>query len=365
MKKIGYPLFILVMILFSCHYQQPKETTSEKQQETFYYNDGNDDRSHDANYYLSKGYQVFPEFDLAIKSPCQLTDQSLQSSANHDFIMGCFVNEHSNRDMEFYQVIINKLPLGYRDLNKTEQKDFEAEMLDKLADGGSKDVVFYDSISGKVFDFTQNGYSARALVFIWNGKTYGFTLITNNELDKNFNKWTNKIELLKAVKIASVMSQDKKGMIEKKEIPSDWNTFSHPLFDIAYPPKWEEFDTGYEKTVLAVMSPYVDDFTFRQNLNIIISNENRSFDKIWESLSKQMRRMPGYKVLQRTDFILDGVAGKRTEYNALLNDFYLRSVTYEFLIKGKLITMTFATDDRFYDRQKHQIENIVKSLTLK
>jgi len=146
-----------------------------------------------ANYYISKGYQVFQKFNLAIKLPVKLTDMSSQTKSNNDLFYGGFLNKNSETKVVFYQVIINPLPAGYKDLNPSEKKTFEAKLLSEKFPGNKEKVVFM-GVDAFVLSYKQNGYSGRSLVFIKYGKTYGFNIMTNDDITSKFNSMTNNIE---------------------------------------------------------------------------------------------------------------------------------------------------------------------------
>lgn len=146
-----------------------------------------------ASYYISKGYQVFQKFNLAIKLPVKLTDMSSQTKSNNGLFYGGFLNKNSESKVVFYQVIINPLPAGYKDLNPSEKKIFEAKLLSEKFPGNKEKVVFM-GVDAFVLSYKQNGYSGRSLVFIKYGKTYGFNIMTNDDITSKFNSMTNNIE---------------------------------------------------------------------------------------------------------------------------------------------------------------------------
>ena len=146
-----------------------------------------------ASYYLSKGYQVFTKYNLAFKFPVKLTDMSSQTKSNNGLFYGGFLNKNSKSKVVFYQVIINHLPAGYKDLNPSEKKTFEAKLLSEKFPGNKEKVVFM-GVDAFVLSYKQNGYSGRSLVFIKYGKTYGFNIMTNDNITSKFNSMTNNIE---------------------------------------------------------------------------------------------------------------------------------------------------------------------------
>ena len=119
MHVLGVIIFSLFLLYFGLVNQfYPIELRSAKStfggQSYIFLNEGKD-----ANYYLSKGYQVFKKFNLAIKLPVKLTDMSSQTKSNNGLFYGGFLNNNSESKVVFYQVIINPLPAG-----GTEEFDF-------------------------------------------------------------------------------------------------------------------------------------------------------------------------------------------------------------------------------------------------
>jgi len=194
MKTIQLKLFVSALLIFPFMSQssngdpsffipnsgEPRMTTLSSQEKN-------------ASYYISKGYQVFKKFNLAIKLPVKLTDMSSQTKSNNDLFYGGFLNKNSESKVVFYQVIINPLPAGYKDLNPSEKKTFEAKLLNEKFPGNKKKVVFM-GVNAFVLSYRQNGYSGRSLVFIKYGKIYGFNLMTNDDITSKFNAMTNNIE---------------------------------------------------------------------------------------------------------------------------------------------------------------------------
>lgn len=150
----------------------------------------------DASYYKSKGFQVFPDYSLAVKMPVILKDVSGQTKEHHDCNYGAMADEYSKEKRAFYQVIIDRLPASFGVLSKAEQDAY----IDKIytsSTGVTKKVVFgAEKLTAFVMSFKQNGMTGKGIIIVRNGNNYGFTLITNYKLLERFNTLTNSIEFI-------------------------------------------------------------------------------------------------------------------------------------------------------------------------
>jgi len=194
-KTTPFPLVFFTIVFTSC--QNPNPSNASKNIDNIDYQVDDDNQVlKNADYYKSKGYQVFSEYDLALSCPCNLEDGSTQISEQYDFNYGCIENQNSKSNLVFYQILINKLPFEYKNLGAIEKEDFENKMLNLSGIKECKGFVFCDSINTKVCDYTKGEFSAKAMFFVWNGRTYIFNLITNDNLEGKFNTWLKQIALI-------------------------------------------------------------------------------------------------------------------------------------------------------------------------
>lgn len=145
----------------------------------------------DAKYYISKGFQIFQQYKLAIKTPCKLEDISDKVKGNFDFCYGGFENKDSNTDFVFYQIMINKFPAGYFNATKEKKKEVEEKFLYLTFPGEQKKVVF-NGLNACIVSYKNQKYNGKALLFIRDGSTYVFNLLGNN-IESRFNALTNNI----------------------------------------------------------------------------------------------------------------------------------------------------------------------------
>ena len=146
----------------------------------------------DAAYYRSKGYQVFPEFEFAVKCPCTLSDISQRVHGDNDLSYGCTMNENSDEKFIMYQILVKKVPDGYLYASVDKKKEVEEKLFTSF-DGETKRVVF-NGVNAVVISYNNKGITGRAIAFIKNGATFTFNLMTNDGLEENFNSLTNNIK---------------------------------------------------------------------------------------------------------------------------------------------------------------------------
>ena len=146
-------------------------------------------QNRDITYYKSKGFQVFPQYHLAVKCPVLLTDISNKSKANFDLHYGGVEN-----DANFYELIIFDLPLGYRDLSADEKTKFEIKFLSDKFPG--KTVITEMGgkvISAKVMEYSHQQGQGKGFAFIFEGKVFAFNVIAKTGVSEKFNTLTNNI----------------------------------------------------------------------------------------------------------------------------------------------------------------------------
>lgn len=146
----------------------------------------------DEGYYQLKGYQTFPQFSFAVKCSCTLEDISRKMNGDYDLTQACIMNENSFDKLVMYQVLVKKCPEGFIHAPESERKKFE-EKLSSFFEGQKQKVVF-NGVNSTVISYTDKGRTGKAIVFIKNGATYTFNLITNDGLDQKFNALTNNIK---------------------------------------------------------------------------------------------------------------------------------------------------------------------------
>ena len=224
---------ISIFLLSSCQYKVKSEGGNAVLEDSI--------MSDSANLSIDD-YQYFNECGFAIKAPCLLEDVSQQASGNFFLNYGGVINEGNPSRMAAYQVIVNRLPIGYKDLSKHELSNLVDDLMKKGLGGfsNSKAIKFsYNEYPGYVAECTTKGYAQKGVMFWKDNFIICLTVITNDELDKKFNKFTNSFKDIELTNINAKSSQEI-SMQPIKEIgyslyiPCDLRKAEMQGFDIYY-----------------------------------------------------------------------------------------------------------------------------------
>lgn len=224
---------ISIFLLSSCQYKVKSEGGNAVLEDSI--------MSDSANLSIDD-YQYFNECGFAIKAPCLLEDVSQQASGNFFLNYGGVINEGNPSRMAAYQVIVNRLPIGYKDLSKHELSNLVDDLMKKGLGGFSnnKAIKFsYNEYPGYVAECTTKGYAQKGVMFWKDNFIICLTVITNDELDKKFNKFTNSFKDIELTNINAKSSQEI-SMQPIKEIgyslyiPCDLRKAEMQGFDIYY-----------------------------------------------------------------------------------------------------------------------------------
>ena len=148
-----------------------------------------------ARTYVEKGFRLsFPEYGFSLDAPCEMKDVSAHSSGDFLINYGGVTDGDNPEKMAAYQLIVIRVPVGYKDLSKDEYE----KMVDKaLKMQAQKFKVFkpirfsYDEYPGYACETTHNGYGQKGVYFVKENYIIALTVISNNNLEAKFNKFTN------------------------------------------------------------------------------------------------------------------------------------------------------------------------------
>ncbi len=136
----------------------------------------------------------FPEYGFSINAPCVMKDVSAHSSGNFLINYGGVTDENNPEKMAAYQLIVIRVPVGYRDFSKEEY----GRMVDKALRSQAqkfksfKPIRFgYEEYPGYVCETNHNGYGQKGVYFAKENYIIALTVISNNNLNAKFNKFTN------------------------------------------------------------------------------------------------------------------------------------------------------------------------------
>lgn len=141
----------------------------------------------------------FPEYGFSIDAPCLMEDVSAQVSGNFLLNYGGVTDGDNREKMAAYQLIVSRAPVGYRDLP---QEQYEKNIDDVLRDqvqrfSKYKAIRFsYDELPGYVCETNHNGYGQKGVMFAMDNYIIGLTVISNDNLESKFNKFTNSFRRL-------------------------------------------------------------------------------------------------------------------------------------------------------------------------
>ena len=142
----------------------------------------------------------FPQYGFSITAPCVLEDVSSQSSGNFLLNLGGITDGNDPAKMAAYQLALIRVPVGYRDLPKEEYERMMDNYLKSLGRAFKywNHIRFgYEGYNGYVGETTKNGYRQKGVMFIKDNLVIALTVITNNNLEQKFNKFTNGFRTLK------------------------------------------------------------------------------------------------------------------------------------------------------------------------
>ena len=163
----------------------------------------------------------FPEFGFAITAPCQLNNVSNQSSGNFEANFGGIVNQEDRENMAAYQVIVNKLPVGYKNLSDIELEEFIDKTISENMAGfrNVRKISFSDEgYLGYVGDSENNGLKQRGVVFSKGRFIIALTVLSNSNLVERFNKFTNSFKVLSNKNTVKSCSTDSNTSINRKPL---------------------------------------------------------------------------------------------------------------------------------------------------
>ena len=136
----------------------------------------------------------FPEYGFSVNAPCVMKDVSAHSSGNFLINYGGVTDENNPEKMAAYQLIVIRVPVGYRDLSKEEYERMVDKALRLQAQRFKtfKPVRFgYEEYPGYVCETSHNGYGQKGVYFAKENYIIALTVISNNNLNAKFNKFTN------------------------------------------------------------------------------------------------------------------------------------------------------------------------------
>lgn len=143
----------------------------------------------------------FPQYGFSIDAPCVMEDVSAQASGDFLINYGGVTDGNSREKMAAYQLIVTRVPIGYKDLSKEQYEEAVDKALRSQVQRfkSFNPVRFsYDEFPGYACETTHNGYGQKGVMFAVENYIIALTVISNNDLDAKFNKFTNGFKRIKS-----------------------------------------------------------------------------------------------------------------------------------------------------------------------
>lgn len=324
-----------------------------------------------ANIDMEYEYQYFKECNFAIKAPCVLKDVS-QHTSNDSFInYGGVFNEDNPNKMAMYQVIVNRLPIGYKDLSKQELSKLVDNLLRKGMRGFSDctPIQFsYNEYPGYVADCSINGYGQKGVIFWKDEYIICLTVITNDGLKEKFNKFTNSFKNL-TDSLNSTSFDDKMD----QSLPLLVKLYSNSYFHLRFPDSWEivqENNQVTNKTNISVqiMEKRVNEYDFRPNINVIVSSRKWKEPTSYlaqQTINQNQQVLDGYHLIRKKDnIVLSKCNGSSIQYTFEVQGYTLHGIQYIIKKQDNTTFIVTGTADNTKEQQ-NIIDSIIKTITIK
>lgn len=361
-------LALSIAIFQSC-LKSTQNTTSEYEPDsTASYETSIDENipdNRDANYYKERGYHVFTEANIAVRTPCSLNDVSSQASGDFLINYGGVENENDERTFSAYQLIVTRFPVGYNNFSEDKKQSFREEIFSSAihgVDNYKRVKVGYEGYDGIIIESSKNGYSLKGETFIKGDFVYGLVVVSNDNLESRFNQYTNSIRF-----ISESMEQEKALNQNEETIEYDgYSKYNANAFSIKYPESWEVIENPNQYACVAILEPQKGD-NFRSNFNVVVSTQTRKLeDAFTNETVKQIKTIyPDYEPLSKEFITLNGIKCMKITSECTMEGYHVYQVQY-FLKKGNTsYTVSFTIASRNRIKESATIENIINSLYIK
>lgn len=367
MKKVFLTSITLLLLLSSCNNNQNNKSSNNKINEEV-------ENSKIPSSKKSE-YQFFQDYGIAVKLPCILEDVSNQTNADFDLNYGGIDNANNKEKLAAYQLMIIKLPVGYKDLSPeelNEKVDIKLkEILGNLQN--LKSVYFgYENYPGYVVETSHNGYSQKAITFHKENFIYCLTVMTNDNLEERFNNLTNNIKFLDTKNHNNFSeSNNTKNTTLKNNLKE---TYSNQYFSIRHPSSWEIVQKNNQITEQALVSVQImekqkNDIEFRPNINIIVGQKRLENTTLLAEIGIKQNKtnLPDYRVISvKNDILLGNYKGTKVEQSCSLGSYKLNFIQYVLKKPDNttyVVTGTFDTNRA--ESQRVIVNEIINSLNIK
>lgn len=364
-------IILLVILAFSCQVNTKRQ----------------DERNQSSNnlknigYYQERGYQIFQEYGFAIKAPCVLEDVSQHVSGEWLLNCGGIAEKESPKKRTFYQLAVNRLPVGFKDIPADKLKSaIDNKIRETMGNlKNCKSISFgYEKYQGYVGECITKGYTQKGVIFSKDNYIICLTVISNDNLKEKFNRFTNSFKSIKDNITQSSSMNDKSIRNDDQSTVDNVHLnrqYSNECFSIRYPTTWQIVQddnqvTKYTTVSVQIMEKMKKSHDFRPNINIIVSQKKWSEPTSYlaqNTIAQNKQIMNSYHLLEQSDNIsISNCPGSLTNYTFYIQGYKLHGIQY--IVKKKDNTtfiITSTTDAAKYSKQKVIIDAMINSLKLK
>lgn len=318
-------------------------------------------------YYKSNGYQVFSQFNLAIKCPIRLQNAP---NANPNFTLhyaGIDDNKRENKG-GYYELCV--IDLSYYPTSEIIEQKFHHEFLPRFLTGCEKSVM---QVAGKertvyIKTYLSGGNNGKGLAFIQEGIIYMFSVTGNDNILQRFDNLTNSIAFYKNnenQKEVGIEEEIKEHITENLAETSDmvFHRSNKYSYSIKYPKDWAMVE-DYNQMLVFVAADESSTKTF--NI-VIVKDGKRGLKEAVEGNKSEMKiTFPDVKDLDEYNLRVNGmksikvdtqctnIYGTGKQYNSM----------YSFLHNSNLYIVNFGCEIEEVDAYKDTIRKIISTFKL-
>lgn len=190
MKDITISLFmigIIPIMMMSCQHQGNRSTRAIVINESTAQTDTEFTKS-------------FPEYGFSITAPCKMEDVSANSSGDFFLNLGGITDGNDMQRLAAYQFIVTRLPVGFKNLSKAElSKQIDGMLRQQTSRFNQVEAVRVgdDGFPGYVGYTMHQGLRQKGMIFAVNNYIIAMTVMTNDDLETKFNKFSNGFKIIK------------------------------------------------------------------------------------------------------------------------------------------------------------------------
>lgn len=315
--------------------------------------------------------ETFESVGFSITTPCKLRDVSAQASGDFLINYGGIENPNSESNLAIYQLMVVNLPVGIRDVPKDQLDEFLDKALRDMTVNllDVKQVKFgYEDYPGYVGYASHNGLKQKGIVFLKDDYIICLTLMTNDNLEARFNKFTNGFKTLSRNPTKLILNSQESDNVSKPNSNLS-QRFSNSNFSFYYPQYWSIVQkdvrvTSQTTIAVQVMAQNVNAYDFAPNVNVIVStNKHTEPTAVLARAAFNQVKESGIscRLIDVSDCNLNGSSGSVVEYTAVVQGFTLR--IWQYIIKkndNTTFTVTATIDNAdlsLYGKLVHEIVN--------